>query len=182
MQKDPVHALVIRPSRWASGLIACIGLLLALNGFVFPFIIPMQGAYDLVMGLLFISFPGVMFGGFAFIQGWLRFRTFLSFDRDELCLRIPTVRAGGCFFPLQQGAVRWSDIQRVTATTCLYRIIIPFPVRQYALHTAQGSYVLAPAFCPDVEALVSLIAEHAGAPLEDLGEEERSLLHRSLDR
>src|SRR5262245_51379432 len=102
MQDDSKRSVKISPPPLASGMIACCGLFLLLNGLLFPFLVQDQGTYDLVMGLLFISLPGVVFGSLILIQGWLRLRTSLSFDQEGLRLVIPTIRGGGCFFPLRK--------------------------------------------------------------------------------
>ncbi|GIX46850.1 MAG: hypothetical protein KatS3mg131_1061 [Candidatus Tectimicrobiota bacterium] len=161
MQNRPV---VVRPSRWASGLMVLLSLGVLLTGIAFPFVVRHQGTGDLLLAILFISLPGVMGGSLAFLQGWLRFRTFLAFDQDGLSMVIPTIRGGGCFFPLRKCRLRWGDLNRITAIECLYSVGILFPVRQYTLHTAYARYTLAPAFCPRLEKVVRTIAERGRGP------------------
>jgi hypothetical protein len=170
--------IVVRPSLWTSGLIVFCDLFLLLNGIAFPFVIHSQGVYDLLMGMFFISLPGVVFGSLVFTQGWLRFRTSLTFDQHGMSIAIPTTRASGCFFPLRRCQLKWNDIHRITSIECLYQIVIPIPVRQYTLSAARQRYTLAPAFCPHLAAVVRTIAERAGVPIEDLGTEPRSLFRQ----
>lgn len=180
MSEGQKQEVTVRPSPWTSSALAFLGFCLLLNGVMFPFLIHDQSPSDVVMGMVFISFPGVVFGSLAFLQGWLRLRTALVFDDDGLRMTIPTPLGGGCFFPLRQGQTRWNEVQRLTSTQCVYSILmLPFSVRQYTLHTTQGRYTLAPAFCPHLDKLFTIISEQTGVPVEDLGVEQRSLWRRS---
>jgi hypothetical protein len=174
------RAVTVRPSPLTSSALVFVGFCLVLNGVMFPLLIHDQSLSDVMKGLVFISLPGVVFGSLAFLQGWLRFRTALVFDDDGLRLTIPTPMGGGCFFPLRQGQTKWSEVQRLTSTQCVYSILrIPFSIRQYTLQTAQDRYTLAPSFCPHLDKLFTIMSEQTGVSIEDLGVEQRSLWRRS---
>lgn len=180
MPEAKPQSVTVRPSPLTSSALAFLGFCLLLNGVMFPLLIHDQSPSDVIRGVVFISLPGLVFGSLTFVQGWLRLRTALVFDDEGLRLTIPTLIGGACFFPVRQGQLRWGEVQRLTTTQCVYSILLlPFSVKQYTLHTTQGSYTLAPSFCPHLDKLFSIMAEQTGAAIEDLGTEPRSLWRRS---
>lgn len=165
------------PSPLTSLFLLLLGTSLLLLALVFPFITKPY-LYDRIMGLLFLTLPGLGGGILTFMQGWLRLKTSLTLDRQGIQMRIPTW-AGGLFLPLRTVHLAWEEIQRVTWTQRLYGIgMFLVKVDEYDLHTPHGRYTLVKAFCPCLEQILALITTRSGKGIENLGPERGYLFWR----
>lgn len=168
--EPPARRVVHRHSRALAAVIALLGAILVVVGLAFLVAGGGRSAYDRILAVLFVGAPGVLLGGVALAQGWLVLRASVGVGEDGLRGVVPRAWAGGCAPPLRRLRVGWGEIRRLTRARVEYRWLgIPYTVPEYRIETDRGGWVLVRAFCPDPEALLGVVSERTGLPVEDRG-------------
>ncbi len=162
---DPVSERdAFRPSPWTIGVFAALGLTMTGLAVVFPMV-----ARDPWWALACVSLPAGGLGLWLSTRVPILKQTRVRLGESGLDLHIPTW-AGGWLRHGRPVLIRWDEIRRLTHAERLYfPMLLPFVVDEFGLHTTQGDFIITRNICAEPRRLLSLIAQRAGIPVQEVG-------------
>lgn len=150
-------AHVFRASRATAATYALLGLLLAIQSLLFPWV-----ASDKIAGVLLVSLPAGAAAYWLLTRAVLLGKTTIVVSIDGLQLHIPGWE-GGWLRPLRNAGLHWRDIQRVSRRRVRYGIApLRLDVEEYAIESATGTFILTGNICPDVEKVIQAVCQRTG--------------------